>query len=748
LPGFRASFVFLFVVQNAACAAGQVRIAQVRIAQVHAAAVPDEMRNSFFAVTVNNQRVDVAHAASNYEFVSFDTTGPADISITAADPHFWDSGVDIEPWRLGLRATHPEGEPQTIRFRLPGPAKLSISRPGDFLNQARMLFLFAGSPPAPPPSGPNVTVIPAGVHRESLNPKSGDTIYLEPGAFVFGSLNLWQVDNVKVLGRGTIIYDGPQDPNGDTGWLQQPDWHCIVSYQAHNVEIDGLTCIIRSRTWSIQMKDSTGFRLDDLRVIGGDTGNANQDGMDWLGGGDTVVNHAFFRASDDDLAALGNWDGYTEAAMVTPGADVSNVVVENSEFSTSISNVARLGWPQKIYNLHNFTLRDSDILHGGIGACGQTFGLLGFWGANGASGDHSGVTFENLLLDNWYSLVQMEQEQPSLHGFMFRNIWALDQPPLAESTITGDVSDVTFDNVKYGQTRVTSDAQMPLAVSGGAAQPTYSRAPTLAANFSVEPSVISPRQQATLIATGAAGAAQEAPGAQYTWLFGDGTSAHGRQVRHRFPDALGTELDGRNGAGRFRVLLYVTDKSGHQDWGAQGVVAVEQFHDAIKIVGPTAPGLSWKIYSGTWAALPDFSGLQPAFTGAKGDLTVQPPQLIFAGGSTMSSGPWPHATAWDGFITIPADGGYTFHLIDSDGERLTIDGMEVAKTGPPFGLVCGGSGNALRYDRGSIGLKAGLHAIHVEALNTATEGAPRVLWEGPGLALGDVPAAAFSHGSQ
>ena len=102
-------------------------------------------------------------------------------------------------------------------------------------------------------------------------------------------------------------------------------------------------------------------------------------------------------------------------------------------------------------------------------SCGQTFGLLGFWGANGASGDHSGVTFENLILDNWYSLVQMEQEQPSLHGFTFRNIWALDQPPLAESTMIGDVSDVTFDNVKYGHLRVTSDAQMPLAVSGGAA---------------------------------------------------------------------------------------------------------------------------------------------------------------------------------------------------------------------------------------------------------------------------------------
>ncbi len=721
LPCFRA---LLMLVLALSCFARGV-------AQVQAAPVPDEMRTSFFAITVNKQQVEVAHAASNYEFVSFDISGPADISITAADPHFWDGGVDIEPWRLGIRPTHPKGEPQTIRFRISGPAKLSISRPGDFLNRARMLFLFAGSPPPPPPSGPNVTIVPAGVHRESLNPKSGDTIYLEPGAYVFGSLNLWQVDNVKVLGRGTIVYDGPQDPNGDTGWLHQPDWHCIVADQAHNVEIDGLTCIIRSRTWSIQMKDSTGLRFDDLRVIAGDSGNANQDGMDWLGGGDTVVNHSFFRASDDDLATLGNWDGYTEAALTTPGAEVSNILVENSEFSTSISNVVRLGWPQKVFNLHNFTFRDSDILHAGIGSCGQTFGLLGFWGANGASGDHSGVTFENVFLDNWYSLAQMEQEQPSLHGFTFRNIWALDQPPLAESTIVGDVSDVTFDNVKYGQTRVASDAQMPLAVSGGAAQPAYAPAPALAAGFSVDPQVIAPGKNVTLTA-------QDLPGAQYTWLFGDGSSAHGRRVRHRFPDALGTELDGRNGAGRFRVLLHVTDKigdgAGHQDWAAQGsggrraMARCDKCRPASK-----SPGLSWKIYSGTWTELPDFSALQAALTG-------QSPNLSAGAGTLLR-----YATAWDGFINIPADGGYTFHLIDRDGARLTIDGMEVAKTGPPFGLVCGSPGNALRYDRGSVGLRAGLHAIHVEALNTASGGAPRLMWEGPSTPLADVPLAAFSH---
>ncbi len=716
MPGFRSLLIAVFAFSTAARAATRVL----------AAPVPSEVRTSDFAVAVNGERVDVAYAASNYDYVNFGITGPAEVTITSAIPGFWDSGVDIEPWRLGLRATHPNGDPQTIRFRLPGPVKLSISRPGDFLNQARMLFVFAGAPALLPPSGGNVTLVPAGVHRENLNPTSGETIYLEPGSYVLGSLNLFNVQNVKVLGRGTIVYQGPQDPAADVGWMQKPNWHCIVADQARNVEIDGLTCIIRSRTWSIQMTDSSGFRYNDLRVMGGNPGNANQDGMDWLGGGDTVVRNAFFRASDDDLAMEGNWDGYTQADMLRPGKDVDDILVEDSELSTSISNIVRIGWPEKIFNSRGFTLRNSDVLHAGIGACGQTFGLLGFWGAKGAKGDHSGMLFENLFLDNWYSLAQIEQEQPSLHGITFRNIWVLGQPPLAESTITGDVSDVTFDNVKYGQTRVTSGSQIPLAVSAGAAPPTFASAPPLVAAFAVTPQAIAPRRRITF-------AAQAAPGAHYTWYFGDGTEAHGRRARHRFPDALGTELDGRNGAGRFRVLLHVTDRAGHQDWAEQGVVVVAQWHDAAPASGPAAAGLVWKVYAGAWPELPDFTALQPESTGASPNLQAN------AGGFRS------YATAWDGYLEVPADGGYTFDLIDRDGARLVIDGVEVAGTGPPFAQVCGSAGNALRFATGAIALRAGLHTIHVEGLNTMSGGAPRLLWEGPGLPLADVPASAYSH---
>ena len=116
LPSFRALLLAVLALPCAAFAAPRVQPVPV----------PPEMRSTDFTVTVNGKPVDVAHAAANYDFVSFDITGPVTVEITAAEAGFWDRGVDIQPWRLGIR---PERQGQTIQFKLDGPAKLSISRP-------------------------------------------------------------------------------------------------------------------------------------------------------------------------------------------------------------------------------------------------------------------------------------------------------------------------------------------------------------------------------------------------------------------------------------------------------------------------------------------------------------------------------------------------------------------------------------------------------------------------------------------
>ena len=139
------------------------------------------------------------------------------------------------------------------------------------------------------------------------------------------------------------------------------------------------------------------------------------------------------------------------------------------------------------------------------------------------------------------------------------------------------------------------------------------------------------------------------------------------------------------------------------------------------------------MYPGTWTELPDLSSQTSIFSGESPNLQAD------ANGFTR------YATAWDGYIDIPADGGYTFHLMARDGGRLVIDGIQIAKTGPPFAQVCGSPGNAVRYDHGSIGLRAGRHALHIEGLHSVSQESPRVLWEGPSLPLTEIPPDAYSH---
>src|ERR1700744_4621273 len=116
--------------------------------------VPEEIRSDRFTVTIDGQSASFAHAAANYYFLNFDLSGKAAISITAPTDDYWSKGVEVQPWRENIR---PALKGRTISFTLNHPAKLSITRPGDHLAGAEMLFLFANPPetdaPAPDAEG-------------------------------------------------------------------------------------------------------------------------------------------------------------------------------------------------------------------------------------------------------------------------------------------------------------------------------------------------------------------------------------------------------------------------------------------------------------------------------------------------------------------------------------------------------------------------------------------------------------------
>jgi hypothetical protein len=652
-------------------------------------AVPVEVSSSHFRVSLNGRSTDVLHAATGNYLLNFDTSGPVNVLITTDDPHFWDNGVEVQPMRFGIR---PVRHGATISFTMAGPSKLIISRPGDHFADAEILFLFANpiDHSGITASMPHVRYYGPGVHHENIDASSGDTIYLAGGAVIFGSLNIWQVENVHVLGTGTIIYDGPQNPYFDTGWIHKKNWHCIMMDNARNIELDGITCITRSRSWQVQMKDSHHIGIYNIKVIGGNPNNANQDGIDWLGGGDTTIRNSFFRASDDVFALQGNWDGYELALMRIPGHNVANITIEDTIASTSISNTIRVAWPQKTFNSAHFYMSNMDVIHTGYGGCKVPFAFFELWANPEGKGSHADYRFRDIRLEDWYSLFNIDQPNPSVRDIAFKDIWAMDGPAMVAPILKGDVSGVTLTGAtEQGFKGAATD------VEGGATSPLIEPA-QIKAHFTYSAGLLKPKQPVEFTADDPA-----TEGRRFEWLFGDGTRSEGRSVRHRFPDAKGTLLDG---SGRFRVLLHVSGGKGEQSqqgWSNQTVVIAQ---------ATPAPA----------AALIE----------------------------TLSAG----ANVFDRILHVPANGGYTFTLLTSLESTMSIDGYSVhsPKVRPQ---VCGSEGDSVQPMRISAALAAGDHHIHIErkvGLENAqaspgpVSDQPLLLWEGPGIDREPIPRSFYS----
>src|SRR5271170_8208708 len=143
-------------------------LAAVAHARVSIAPVPEEIRSDRFIVTIDGHPTSFSHAAANYYFLNFDLKSKAKIAITAPSDDYWAKGVEVQPWSLNIR---PILKGRTITFTLKHPAKLTITRPGDHLAGAEMLFLFANPPETGVPKlgAANIRYYAPGVHRESID---------------------------------------------------------------------------------------------------------------------------------------------------------------------------------------------------------------------------------------------------------------------------------------------------------------------------------------------------------------------------------------------------------------------------------------------------------------------------------------------------------------------------------------------------------------------------------------------------
>lgn len=465
-------------------------------AELHVAPhpVPWEFGSARYAVTVNGQPVTVFFAAMNVHFASFDFSGQADVKVTINEndyhrndgrtylkaAEFWQESAVVRPLSRGIK---PKTAGRDVNFAITQPGQYSIERPGTGGFEDEVLFLFANAPEknVPLQDDPKVIWLGPGVHQRSIDLTSGQTLYLAPGAVLFGGIDVWDAENVRICGRGTVVYYGPQSMNVDTGWVHQRDWHPLTAHAVKGLTVEGVTFVGRSRVWTIQLYETLDAVFDNIKVITSFPANLNGDGIDWYGGGRAVVRDSFFRVADDcfavhpadasialrvDRGGGGHLPGAPQTEPHHATGEVSDITIERCVFWPTVANIFRAGWSNQSLTTRNITLRDCDVIHISshewMGAADALFTCLSPDGSG--DGQHSNYLFENIRFESPAALLSVNWPQAHLRNFRFKDI-RLDKGA-SKSFLRASADGVSFERVRVKDQSAASASDLQLTLEG------------------------------------------------------------------------------------------------------------------------------------------------------------------------------------------------------------------------------------------------------------------------------------------
>ncbi len=175
--------------------------------------------------------------------------------------------------------------------------------------------------------------------------------------------------------------------------------------------------------------------------------------------------------------------------------------------------------------------------------------------------------------------------------------------------------------------------------------------------------------------------------------------------------------------GQTRVMVIASDSAGSLATRSFFVT----YTDLVPAEHPSAtqPGLAYAYAEGAWNTLPDFTTLAPTATGTAAQIDLTPRRR-----DTL------YALRFTGYVSVPADGVYTFATTSDDGSNLIVGGT----------LVVDNDGKHVAQRRsGTIGLQAGLHAVAAEFFQGGGGATLSVTWSGPGFIEQVIPVSAWSH---
>lgn len=248
----------------------------------------------------------------------------------------------------------------TVTFTLPHAGGYSVECDG--IHNALHLFL---DPPIDynvSPDTKGVHYFGPGVHRiGTLHLKDDETLYIDEGAVVYGSVHGKGVNRVRILGRGIldnsenveeILFkmDKLGDGSADVGNSRRE--HTIQFVDSGDIEIEGIT-IRDSLVYNIACFGCSNISIKNCKTIG--CWRYNSDGIDLHNCRNARVAGCFVRTYDDSLCAKGH-TGYRYDTC-------EDILFENCVVWNDWGKALEIGAETRAEHLRRIVFRNCDVIH-------------------------------------------------------------------------------------------------------------------------------------------------------------------------------------------------------------------------------------------------------------------------------------------------------------------------------------------------------------------------------------------------
>ena len=296
-------------------------------------------------------------------FALLETDEPLTFEITPKDSF---NGVEVRPRSLGIA---PAAQGGVIRFTLERPAYLTVEPFGR--NRALHLFVDPVAQYDVDKTSPDVLYFGAGEHDAGeIVLKSGQTLFLDEGAVVYGCVRATGAEHIRILGRGILdasrnkeeILYAANAVGTEVAVQNAKRTHTIQPEFCKDIEIDGIT-IRDSLVYNIRPVACEGLNIRRVKIIG--CWRYNSDGIDMHNCENVHISDCFIRTFDDSICVKG-FD-YNQAAVMAYNGRVydtfRHVLIERCIIWNDWNKALEIGAETRGREICDITFRNCDLIH-------------------------------------------------------------------------------------------------------------------------------------------------------------------------------------------------------------------------------------------------------------------------------------------------------------------------------------------------------------------------------------------------